>query len=454
MKDKEKDSLRKVIFPLITGAIILLSGSAAGNVCPEAKKYLQNESFVEAEKEAQNCMEKDPENVQIWIILARAFAGQQKFIRALNLVEKAMQRYPDDTDIAALRIKILAWLGDYEAAWNGIFLLKTEAFNDKDTVRLAADIALWKGENEKAIMFYNRFLEKWSDDPQALRNRAIAYELAGYKEESDSDYRKLCKIQGSESEKCKKIREEDTFKHFSIFLEPHYMLVENKPNDWNMFGEFKYRVKKPLEFGANLDYRSRNYTGANLVDAYSEFFGTWFSESGFVFHGAAGYTFHRRFSPIWSAQIEPGYITESGFEFYLKYWYVRFPDNGVSIISPSVSHTYHSWVFYLRYYLSFKNRTVESGKENLDVGHSVVGKITYYLLDPFLVYAGGGIGNTSDYLEVRDVSSDKFWLLQAGAGWQITDHHRITIDYAYLNESSGSSKFIQHEFYGGYQLPF
>jgi hypothetical protein len=159
---------------------------------------------------------------------------------------------------------------------------------------------------------------------------------------------------------------------------------------------------------------------------------------------AVGTTFGRRFSPSWTAQIEPSIGLGGGLELMLKYWRVSFPSDGAHVLTPAALWQIDAWSLYGRYFLALP--------DHAPVRHAAFGRLARDLGDRLSVWAGGGGGTGIDYLEIHEGASGGFWFGLAGLSYRFGWRQSLRADYVRRREAAGNASYVQHNVTIGYEL--
>lgn len=442
----------------------MIPGAAMGQYCSELNDFLTLGKYIEAEALARECMKQDPTSVFVWIGLSKALAFQDKHDEALSWIQVARSAYPNDMDILTQEIRILSWKGAVDEAWEKTKELPPENLKDPETALLVANVNFWSEHYDDAVNMYTAFLDQEPENPTALRNRGNCYRILGDDEKAKADFEKLCALSKTDKNaSCRPLQElAEERARFTLMIQPHYWLEtkeyvgQNLSYDFEGYGGkvlFDARIKDTWHLGGSFDYRTRQYNPADglVDDEYIEIFSSYLWPVGFKLSGAAGFTIAPDFLPTFTAQIEPGWVFDFGLEVYLKYWRLQFENDGVNVLSPAAIYYIGPAMFYLRYYLGIDD------DPNIDPSNSLIGK-AMLTFAPISFWAGGGIGDRADYLELDNTSNDGYWMLMAGIGWQIHWRHNLAFDYIYREEDSENDRiqvhFIRHQFLLSYTVKF
>ncbi len=435
----------KRFLALLLGCLTIASASTAlAAACPDAQEAYDDENWLMAEFSARECLSNDPDNAELWALLARSLAFQEKYEESLQWIDKVLAKYPTDSDMRTQRVRVLAWKGDLDEAWEEAQGLNINAYTDPDTSKLVANIAFWRNDWKNAVERYDLYLLRVPDDQLALRNRGVAHKNLGNNELARRDFIMLCKLQGKRN--CELDDDiEKSEARFELLLQPGYVFIEERNDGWNALVKLDARVWRTLKIGASSEYRQRDY-GKIVDDLYNEIFGSYRWKSGWTLYGALGFTVDPDFSPNWSAQIEPGYIFDFGLELYLKYWRIQFENEGIHVITPGLIYYFSMFMIYPRYYMSID----DAG----DIAHSGMLKLGIFPIDYLSFFVGAGLGDKTEYLEPRRGELDYYYFILAGAAWNINWRHKLMFDYIYRNEKTDTQRYIHHHFMLGYSVKF
>lgn len=161
------------------GLVFILSGCAVQEFGSNLKYNIQGEYYLQEKKYAggrqtfQEALEKDPGNAQALYYYGRFLLAEGEAKAALPYLEKAATYNPGDSDYHF-------WLG---TAYGGNDLPKMERASYQAALRLnpengqaltaLGNTLLQAGELEKSYNLYQRALDIWPGNPQALYNRGV-----------------------------------------------------------------------------------------------------------------------------------------------------------------------------------------------------------------------------------------------------------------------------------------
>ncbi|MBA2661677.1 MAG: tetratricopeptide repeat protein [Bradymonadaceae bacterium] len=365
---------------------LALSGPALAE-CTEAMELRLGEWFVEAEQAARDCLERRPENAEAWAELARSLAVQGRLAEAVEAVDQALVEHPHS--------------GDYTL--------------------LLARLWYWQGEHERAIQTLSSLPVGWSDthDVVVLR-REIDLALAA---------------------------PPDLLASKSYFLvQVGYLAASERPEGWHFRHALGLGVTQRLLAEVNFEGIRRGFGQARFTDFMVGGASEYRFDAGYRMRAGGAYTLNPRFSPLWNAYVEPGFVFEGGLELGLRFWRIEFEQAGINVLNPGVVKYLGPWLFDARYYLG-----IESGQS---LRHSVLGRTGYFFHDDLHVYLGAGLANHADYLEGRQISHEYGLIGLSGIEFGFSQRLHMLVDYQYRHEAASERVLGQHRITAGLRTRF
>lgn len=419
--------------------------SAAAASCPEARAQFHAGAHAQAEATARRCLERAPDDPSTWALLGRTLAAAERYDEALAVVRQALVKTPHDEELIFAQTRALAWSGRLDEAWKVIGAVPPSAFEDRDNALVAANVALWRKDHAEAAGRYDAILTRWPGDLEALRGRALAREELGELEGAHADHSAHCSLEPG-GQGCTLAR--TLFARRSKYLAraaPGFTTVEGRQRGWNLSVDLQARFVEWLLLIASVDRRTRDFGFGAYTDTYCE--GAFALKLGrrVTLTGAAGGTVAQKFSPLWTAQLEPAVLVGEGLEVSLRYWRLAFPESTTQVLAPGVTLERRRWLASGRYFF---------GRQPGRWEHSGSLRFTGSVGDLWTSSLGGGGGVGLDYLELRHVEQgNRFWFALAGVGRGIGRAQRLTLDYVHRRESHGPAGwFRQHSIALGYEV--
>jgi tetratricopeptide (TPR) repeat protein len=433
-------------------AVILPGNSNAGefdpDYCAEARELLANSRPSEALAASQKCTADYPDDTSERLIQVRILSELKRFDDAMNLVHATLDKYPEDLDWRIMKVRVLAWKGEMAAAQKEIDGIPPDAALETETMRVFADVAFWRGDCARAVKLYSEVLDREPNRGVALKNRGECYRKAGDYALAEKDLTRLCSLPPESGGSCGQLidaRKEG--RRFFLFIQPAYAVVVDRPDEWEIYGQFDARVWKRLSLGISADWRWRYYVNNQSAnDVYTEIHANYKTQSNIMLYGSLGGTFHAVFSPWLSAAAEIGYGFKHNIEGYLRYTRFQFAEVGANVISPLIVYSTGPFSLSARYFLSIE----DSGK----VTQAAIGKFYYSLGELLTFWIGGGGGDHADYLEVRGFDTQYFYTIMAGIWWNVDWRNRLLFTYQYRYEKAGIDEYLQNYFILGWQIRF
>lgn len=434
-----------IIVPMLTAVVGLFPMAARGADCAPGEAHYRAGRFLDAEREARKCLKGKQERRATWFLLSRALGGQKRYPEALRLAEQALKHHPLDQSLRTWRVRLLAWQGKLDRAWQEAQRFEPVARKDRETTKLLADLAFWRKDFREAAKRYGSYLDQWPDDSKALRSRGIAYVKLKREKQAARDFEKLCHDSPS-GDGCRLLgASKRRSSRFSLLLQPSFQMLEERSDWWQFKARLEARVWKSLVLGFSTNYVNRAYSAGKQSDTFLEGSARYRFGKRFGLGVAAGGTVAPDFLPRYTFQVEPWVLFDFGLQVFLRYWRLGFENKGVNVVNPHLTWYIGPFALDVRYYMSIN----DSG----DLGHTVWGKLSFFH-DRWVLYAGGGGGTSSDYLEVPNANVNSFWMLVAGLGFKLNWRHWLVLEYLHRNEKADTEHFRMHQLLIGYQIRF
>jgi YaiO family outer membrane protein len=418
----------------LAAALVLAPGTARAGECPEAWLHLRTNDPAGAEERARSCLDADPLSTDAALALSKALSRQDRLVEALAWGDLVQRRHPEDPELVIWVARLTAWKGDLDAAWARVKDLPPDRA-DPDELRFLADLAFWRKDHREAAARYDRVLAAGSADPRARLNRGLSRRDAGDTDGALSDFDALCGAGDREScllsDQSRMARS-----RISAWARFDHWAILERPDAWSLGAGVDGRIPNEWKAGLALEIRPRSYAEKAFGDLFTELWVAGDPAKWATVRVAAGFSVLRRYSPIWSLQVQPTFRPRPGVEVGLLAWRLQFDRVPATVVAPSVLLEWGRWTLLARYYLGIR--------DDGEVSHSGFAKVDLRIGWPWRVYLAAGAGNRADYLELRgDPAAQWHWTLGAGVSWQVSWRLRLVLDLTYRDERAAASTFRQ-----------
>jgi tetratricopeptide (TPR) repeat protein len=418
------------------------SGHAA---CSEARELRLDSKLAEAEEAARACLESEPENPEVWMELSRILASLGEVEDALTWVNNAIDKAPDAYGYHFWKARLLARQDRLNEAWETLDALPSEAYDGNPTgTRVRADIQFWRGQNNAALNWYNEYLQMSEPNPYVLYNRGLIHKSFNNTEEARGDLKKSCEMNESATKACSVLNtmSEGSGYNGYAYAQGGYTLIRDRDNGWT--GRVGVGSRFPTGTSVEIHGRGLSRTFPNNSKAEDILVGGQVGQQiqpGLEITAGGEVSLDNDFSPDWNAYLEPTLrFTDTALNVSLRYWRIEFPGGGVNVFSPAVVKYVWPLRFYARYYLAHEEAT-DTFK------NSGIFDVSYFFGARTNIKIGGGIGDSSDFLELRATddrtASDYHYLVLGGFTYSLTSSYDIGLTGIFRHEEAGANDYEQ-----------
>lgn len=439
------DRLFTAFFAVLTFIGLISATPSAHAACPEARELRFESRLAEAEKAARDCLTSEPESPGIWMELSRILASRDQVDDALTWVEKAIDKTPDAYSYHFWRARLLARQDRLQTAWETLDSLPSEAYDGNPTgMRVRADIQFWRGQNAAALNWYNRYLETSAPNPYVLYNRGLIHKALDNRQKATRDLKKSCEMDQSATNACSVLNSMSKGSGYDgyAYAQGGYTLIRDRDNGWT--GRVGLGSRFSTGTSVEIHGRGLSRTFPDNSKAEDMLVGGQLGQqiqSGLEITAGGEVSLDNDFSPDWNAYLEPTLkFTDLALNASLRYWRIEFPGGGVNVVSPAVVKYVWPLRFYARYYLAHEEET-DTFK------NSGIFDVSYFFGPRTNVKIGGGIGDSSDFLELRATdnraASDYHYLVLGGFTYSLTSSYDIGLTGIFRHEEAGANDYEQ-----------
>lgn len=419
-----------------------------GNLCPESRKAREAGQGQRAEALARRCVREHPDESAAWVALGEALAEQGRFDRAAAWFSRAARHHPDDWRLKLHEARFLAWQGAHDRAWEAVEHLPAEAFEDIEVLRLVADVAYWRQDWAEAVQRYDAYLMQRPDDVRALLARGRSHRAMGDTTGAMMDLEIACTLSDGEGRACQEadLLEEGP-RRYRVSALVGWTYIDILPDWYDLLASFDVQLLDELTIGAWIEYRHRALSGPKTDDVIIGARGRYLFDASWSLGAGIAVSPTYEVAPYLQVYIEPAWRVLETVTLDIRYWMLRWTDNGAHVFRPSVTWTPDLWFFRAEYFLGF----TEDGATPTHVGLARLGR---YL--PLQLYAEIGIGggNRADYLDTTFSDAEWHWLLSGKIAWSPNDQHTLALKYIFRDERESKRRFQRHQFILSWDVDF
>jgi YaiO family outer membrane protein len=285
---------------------------------------------------------------------ARRKAASKSYEDSRKIAQQILQNYPQYYDAQVFIGRTLAWQEMYDSARVVLSKVLKHSQSHFDALEAIADLELWAGKPVKSIEHAQLGIENYPDKDIFYLKKAKACMQLSLFEEADETLVLLLKIDPHHAEAFQ-LREKIKVYTYGHATETNYIYAffsDNTPHwHWINLQQTRRLNKHLINFGLNYTYRFNTSAVQYDINAYPVL-----SQKVYAYLNAAysqGVTF-----PRLRSGAELFRTLGENHEVSLGLRYFDFRESKSTIITGSLSQVYKSYLFTLRPYINFSDKSV------------------------------------------------------------------------------------------------